>query len=220
MDPAALLDVSGWKMGRRSRSGQADGSVGNRFEGDSDLVGACLAGEPGAFDVLVERYSRQLYQLCYRFVGNHEDSSDLVQEVFLRVHRGLHKFKGKSALSTWLYRVGVNVCLSHVSKKRPVLEFIEPERCIDPNSADPVNLVADCEKSASVKLAIARLPEKQRVTLILRVYHELTHKEIAEVLGTSMGAVKTNFFHALQNMKKLLESHTPERRAIERARET
>jgi RNA polymerase sigma-70 factor (ECF subfamily) len=173
-------------------------------EGDRELARACVAGEAGAFETLVERSSRSVYQLCFRFVGNHEDASDLSQDVFLRAHRGLVRFNGRSALSTWLYRIGVNVCLNHVSAKRPFTEPLEPERHIDTSSADPASLVARGARAAPVRAAIARLPEKQRATLILRTYHELPHREIAAIMGNSVGAVKANCFHALGNLKKLL----------------
>src|SRR4051812_10920938 len=77
---------------------------------EAALVEACLAGTPGAFDVIVERHRRSIYQLCYRFTANHEDASDLAQDVFLRAYRGLHRFRQQSALGTWLYRIAVNVC--------------------------------------------------------------------------------------------------------------
>ena len=76
---------------------------------EAQLVAACLAGRSGAFDLVVERHRRSVYQLCYRFVGNHEDASDLSQDVFLRAYRGLKSFRGGSSLATWLYRIGVNV---------------------------------------------------------------------------------------------------------------
>src|SRR6202163_1066089 len=82
---------------------------------DAELVESCLAGRRESFDVLVERHQRHVYQLCYRFVGNHEDASDLAQDVFLRAYRGLKHFRGQSSIATWLYRIGVNVCLNRVS---------------------------------------------------------------------------------------------------------
>ena len=84
---------------------------------DAELVAACLAGQREAFDVIVERHRRHVYQLCYRFVGNHEDASDLAQDVFVRAYRGLRTFKSQSSLGTWLYRISVNVCLNRVSVK-------------------------------------------------------------------------------------------------------
>src|SRR5256885_15806100 len=84
------------------------------------LVEACLSNQPGAFDLIVERHRRSVYQLCYRFVGNHEDASDLAQDVFLRAFRGLRSFRGQSSLGTWLYRIGTNVCLNRMSVKTPL----------------------------------------------------------------------------------------------------
>src|SRR5262249_60234584 len=86
-------------------------------ETDAELVQRCLAGRRDAFDMLVERHQRHVYQLCYRFAGNHEDANDLAQEVFIRAYRGLKTFKGQATLGTWLYRIGVNVCLNRVSVK-------------------------------------------------------------------------------------------------------
>src|SRR5438309_438470 len=90
------------------------------------LVDACLAGRPGAFDLIVERHRRSVYQLCYRFVGNHEDASDLSQDVFVRAYRGLRNFRGQSTLATWLYRIGVNVCLNRVSANTTLGKLTEP----------------------------------------------------------------------------------------------
>jgi RNA polymerase sigma-70 factor (ECF subfamily) len=168
------------------------------------LVDACLSNQPGAFDLVVERHRRSVYQLCYRFVGNHEDASDLSQEVFLRAFRGLRNFRGQSSLATWLYRIGVNVCLNRVSAKTPVSESIEERQFVDERAESPSERVLKAERGARVRAAIAQLPRKQRATLILRTYHELSHQEIADLLGSSVGAVKANFFHALGSLKKLL----------------
>ena len=171
---------------------------------DASLVAACLAGTPGAFDVIVERHRRSVYQLCHRYVGNHEDASDLAQDVFLRAYRGLKKFRGQSSLATWLYRIAVNACLNRVGAKTPQTEPIGEQQFVDMRAeAVPDKMLKD-ERGARVRAAILQLPPKQRSTLILRVYHEMSHQEIADVLGSSVGAVKANFFHALGNLKKLL----------------
>jgi RNA polymerase sigma-70 factor (ECF subfamily) len=168
------------------------------------LVDACLAGQPGAFDLIVERHRRQVYQLCYRFVSNHEDASDLCQDVFLRAYRGLRTFRGQSSLGTWLYRIGVNVCLNRVGTKTPVTEPIDDRQHVDTRADSVADRMLKGERAARVRQAIAQLPPKQRATLILRMYHELSHREIADALGSSVGAVKANFFHALGNLKKRL----------------
>jgi RNA polymerase sigma-70 factor (ECF subfamily) len=172
---------------------------------DAALVEQCLGGDSAAFDALVERHRRQVYQVCYRFVGNHEDASDLAQDAFLRAYRALHTFKGHSAFSTWLYRVAVNVCLNRVSLKPPVTEPLERREHQDLRGEMPDRDVLRQEQAATVRAAIARLPRKQRATMILRMYHELPHDQIAVILGSSVGAVKANFFHALANLKKLLQ---------------
>jgi len=174
---------------------------------EAALVDACLAGRAGAFDLIVERHRRPIYQLCYRFVGNHEDASDLSQDVFLRAFRGLRSFRGGSSLGTWLYRIGVNVCLNRVSASTTLdraTASVDDHPLTDDRSDSPSDLILRKERAVFVRAAIAQLPRKQRATLILRTYHEMTHQEIADVLGTSVGAVKANFFHALGNLKKLL----------------
>jgi len=168
------------------------------------LVEACLSNQAGAFDIIVERHRRSVYMLCYRFVGNHEDASDLSQDVFLRAYRGLRSFRGQSSLGTWLYRIGVNVCLNRVSAKSPAVEAIEERQFVDERAESPSERVLRAERGTRVRAAIAQLPRKQRATLILRTYHEMSHQEIADVLGSSVGAVKANFFHALGSLKKLL----------------
>ena len=176
---------------------------------DSDLVSAARDGHRDAFDTIVERHRRHVYQLCYRFVGNHEDASDLTQDVFIRAYRALHSFKGDAALSTWLYRIAVNVSLNKIGAKRPQAESLDTllrtndARIVSDHESASEAVLRE-ERAAHVRAAIARLPKKQRATLILRVYHDLPHEQIAGILGSSVGAVKANFFHALNNLKKLL----------------
>jgi RNA polymerase sigma-70 factor (ECF subfamily) len=177
-------------------------------ETDAELVRACLDGRRDAFDILVQRHQRHVYQLCYRFSGNHEDANDLAQDVFIRAYRGLKTFKGDASLGTWLYRIAVNVCLSRAGRKGRS-ETIDPARLANDDRLVSHQEAADAallrgERAQEVRAAIARLPRKQRAALVLRVYHELPHEEIAGILGSSVGAVKANFFHALNNLKKLL----------------
>ena len=131
--------------------------------GEADLVAACLGGQTGAFDVIVERHRRTVYQLCYRFVGNHEDASDLSQDVFLRAYRGLRHFRGQSSIATWLYRIGVNVCLNRVSVKVPPSETIEAKPSspvLTPHWTNPFfftssSVVADAAPATKQRIAAA-----------------------------------------------------------------
>jgi RNA polymerase sigma-70 factor (ECF subfamily) len=172
---------------------------------DLALVRACLDGHRDAFAPIVERYRRLIYQVCFRFAGNHADASDLTQEAFIRAYRGLRGFGGRASLKTWLYRIAVNVCLNRAALKTPRPEPIDPRGTIDGSVEPPDSALIRGERAEQVRAAIARLPKTQRATLILRVYHELRHDEIAAILGSSVGAVKANFFHALANLRKLLQ---------------
>jgi RNA polymerase sigma-70 factor (ECF subfamily) len=168
---------------------------------DQETLAACRNGDPEAFDRLVERYQRDVYRLCYRYVNNHDDASDMAQEVFLRAYRALEKFRGDSAFSTWLYRIAVNTCLSFRSSRRVSEEL--PESLPDAREG-LLEGIAREERAGRVRLAIQELPEKQRATLILKMYHDLSHEEIAGVMGASVGTVKANLFHALGKLRRVL----------------
>lgn len=209
MDSQAATDALSWPLAPRYdlRHPMADARGHTPFDEHSDdrtLIDAAVQGQRPAFDLIVERHRRTVYQVCFRFVGNHEDASDLAQDAFIRAYRALAKFKGESELRTWLYRIAVNVCLNRMALKTPAFETIETDRHLDTHSERPDEPVIRAERAELVKAAIAKLPRKQRATLILRVYHELPHDEIAQILGSSVGAVKANFFHALNNLKRLL----------------
>ncbi|MFN8092972.1 MAG: sigma-70 family RNA polymerase sigma factor [Vicinamibacteria bacterium] len=169
---------------------------------ERETVAACQRGDREAFDRLVQRYQREVYRLCYRYLGQHEDANDLAQEVFLRAWRSIGRFRGDSAFSTWLYRIAVNACLNHRALKRVPTQDL-PEALPDPSRGAEARAL-DEDVARSVRGAIARLPEKQRATLVLKVYHDLSHEEVANVLGSSVGTVKSNLFHALGNLKRLL----------------
>ena len=172
---------------------------------DSQLVTRTLDGDRTAFDVIVERHRRAVYQVCYRFVHNHEDAAELAQDVFLRAWRGLARFKGDAAFSTWLYRIAVNVSLNKVTSRAIPAESLQhAERFEDRRAEQPGAALDRRQRAAAVRRAIQELPNKQRATLVLRLYHELSHQEIAAILGSSIGTVKANFFHALGNVKRIL----------------
>ena len=146
---------------------------------DRALVEACLNGQSAAFDVIVERHRRSVYLLCYRFVSSHEDASDLSQDVFLRAYRGLRGFRGQSSLATWLYRIGVNVCLNRVSAKKPHSESIADRQFVDDKAESAPDRLLKDERGARVRAAIAQLPRKQRVTLVLRMWQDCTFDDRA-----------------------------------------
>jgi RNA polymerase sigma-70 factor, ECF subfamily len=169
---------------------------------DRATVEAARGGDRAAFDLLVDRYQRPVYRLCFRYVNDPEDASDLVQETFLKAYRAIGRFRGESAFPTWLYRIAVNACLNfRSSRRRPAADL--PDSLPDPRPGAFEGLAED-ERSRAVREAVGRLPAKQRATVILKVFHELSHEEVAKVLGSSVGTVKANLFHALGNLRKLL----------------
>jgi RNA polymerase sigma-70 factor (ECF subfamily) len=172
---------------------------------DRALVALAATGDRAAFDALVRRHQRTVYGVCYRFTHDHAEASDLAQDALVRAYRGLPRFKGDAAFGTWLYRIAVNVCLTRASVKTPPIDPIEPLDLADARGDRPDDPLRRAQDAARVKAAIARLPKKQRLTVILRVYHELPHDVIARTLGSTVGTVKANFFHALQNLRRLLE---------------
>jgi RNA polymerase sigma-70 factor (ECF subfamily) len=171
-------------------------------EAERAVIEACKRGEREAFDQLVVRYQREIYRLCYRYVNNHEDANDLTQEVFLRAWRAIGRFRGQSAFSTWLYRIGVNACLNFRAARRPPTQEL-PETIAD-SGVGAAERVESAQQARRVREAVGRLPEKQRATLILKIYHDLTHREVAQVLGSTVGTVKANLFHGLGNLRKLM----------------
>src|SRR5215208_8006672 len=154
--------VPRWHTGSAAEPAWTLTMAGMTNADDRTLVEACLAGDTASFDVLVERHRRQVYQVCYRFVGNHEDASDLAQETFLRAWRGLKSFKGQAALSTWLYRIAVNACLNRVAARKPDAEPILADEFEDTRHEDPRTRLIRGERAAVVRRAIAELPKKQR----------------------------------------------------------
>jgi RNA polymerase sigma-70 factor (ECF subfamily) len=178
-------------------------------EDDREAIEASQRGDREAFDRLVQRYQRDVYRLCYRYLNRHEDADDVAQEVFLRAYRAIGRFRGDSAFSTWLYRIAVNACLNfRAARKPPAVEV--PDALPDPTPGAESRVERD-ERSRRVREAVSRLPEKQRATVILKVYHDLTHEEVAGILGATVGTVKANLFHALGNLRKSLGAGVGER---------
>jgi RNA polymerase sigma-70 factor (ECF subfamily) len=180
---------------RVSASGRGD---------EQEAIRACQQGDRAAFDRLVELHQREIYRLCYRYVNDPQDANDMAQEVFLKAYKAIGRFRGDSSFSTWLYRIAVNTCLNFRSGRR--LEGEELSDTLPDRRAGALAVMEEEERAARVRAAVARLPEKQRATLILKIYHELTHEEVAGIVGASVGTVKANLFHALGNLRKMLKA--------------
>ena len=157
------------------------------------------------FNEIVKEYSERVYWHVRRFVNNHEDADDLVQEIFLKIWTALPSFRGEAQLFTWIWRIATNETLNWIrrEKVRAALRFTsidaEMERRID---SDPF-FDGDAADRALSK-AVAKLPEKQRQVFILRYYDEMPYEQMSEVLGTSVGALKASYHIAQEKVRAAL----------------
>jgi len=174
-----------------------------RWVDEERSIRAFQSGERKAFDELARVYRGRVYGICLRYTGHREDAEDLTQEVLLKAYRGLSSFRREARFSTWLYRIAANTCSNWLASRARRPEASLPEDVLDP-SPSPVERLGRRESDEGVRRAVASLPDRQRLTLVLRVYEELSLREVAEVLGCPVGTVKANYFFALKNLRKML----------------
>lgn len=170
---------------------------------DQEIIALWEAGQQErAFNEIVRNYSERLYWHVRRFVCSHEDTDDLLQEIFIKIWAALPSFRGEAQLFTWLYRIATNETLNFLRKQkvRASLRFqsldAELERRID---EDPYFNGSEAQRLLSK--AIAKLPEKQRIVFSLRYYEEMTYENISEITGTSVGALKASYHIAYEKLK-------------------
>lgn len=169
---------------------------------DEDLVRNYQHGSETAFNELVIRYQEKVYRIARRFAGNHDNADEITQEVFCKMVESLKDFRGESGLYTWLYRVTVNASLNFLRKQR-VKDFLRIDEMFDveaPEGDAPDAVVERNEQQSLIEDAVARLPEKQKAVFLLRHYEAMPYEEIAEVLKTSVGGLKANYFHAVRKI--------------------
>lgn len=179
-----------------------------RFVDEAALIGRARQGDPQAFEGLVLRYQRYVYNLALRVVGNPMDAEDIAQQAFVRAWRGLPQFKGEAHFSTWLYRIVTNVCYDHLPRIKRDLTTLEPDDVIEdvPDEQQGVErTVLTDEECRLLHEALNKLPESYRLLLTLRHLQELSYEEIAGVTGMPLGTVKTGIFRARQKLKTALQ---------------
>jgi RNA polymerase sigma-70 factor (ECF subfamily) len=169
------------------------------LDDDTVLVEACRRGERRAMEALYHRYKRRVFGLVTRIVGP-VDSEEVAQEVFVRIFRGLGRFRGDSQLSTWIYRLSVNAALSHVTR-RPRHEGDDEALAKLPA---PETSGTDPSLSQRLERALAMLPAGYRAVLVLHDIHGMNHDEVAEILGCHVGTSKSQLHKARARMRDLL----------------
>ncbi|MFT6716395.1 MAG: RNA polymerase sigma factor (sigma-70 family) [Saprospiraceae bacterium] len=157
------------------------------------------------FNVLTRAYQEKVYWVIRRMVVVHEDSDDLVQEVFMKVWKSVDGFKGESKLYTWVYRIAVNEALTHLRKKKR--RFFVPIVDVEAELASHID-DASCfdgdEVEIKLQKAILNLPEKQRLVFNLKYFEEMKYKDMSEILKISEGGLKAQYHHAVKKIKKEL----------------
>jgi len=179
---------------------------------DRALVAAVLAGTPGAFERLVRDYQGLCWHVIDRMVRHPDDTRELCQDAFLRVHQALHQYRGDSALKSWIAQVAWSVARRHLEKKRiPIAE--SPASEDGPSLLDTVGddfdleaATADDEVVGLLHAAIGRLPPLQRTLLTLYHLEEMPVGEISRVTGIAEGTIKSHLFRSRKLLRGLLES--------------
>ena len=182
-------------------------------EDEQSWIDRARAGEGRAFEELVRRHQRAVYGMAMRWLRDHDDADDVTQRTFLRAWDGLKEFEGRSQLRTWLLRICMNLCKNHHRDRAKFATGVAPEDVAPASDAMGSERLEREEMLERVREATAALPEKQRLTMELRVQQGLAFKEIALVLDTTENAAKVNFHYAVKALKAKI-GYDPETGAI------
>ncbi|QGJ69154.1 RNA polymerase ECF-type sigma factor [Planctomycetales bacterium 10988] len=175
---------------------------------DQEWVREALGGKPDAFCHLVRKYQDRLYRTLIQITGKPEDARDLAQEAFVQAFVKLETFQGKSTFYTWLHRIAYNQAMSHLRKKRPLLEADQPKDKTTPDPSDPQDgpegQLDQAQRVELVQQALQQLSDEHRHILVLKEMDGLRYEEIAEVLDLAVGTVRSRLFRARQRLKEIL----------------
>lgn len=158
-----------------------------------------------AFNLLVKQYQKKIYWHIRRIVIDHDDANDVVQNVFIKVWRGLDNFKEDSKLYTWLYRIATNESITFLKQKRgsAFVPFDDVANQLSASLADDPYFKGDAIQR-KLQQAILTLPEKQRIVFNMKYFDEMKYDDMSEVLGTSVGALKASYHHAVKKIEEFL----------------
>jgi RNA polymerase sigma-70 factor (ECF subfamily) len=181
-----------------------------------DALARVAAGDADAFVLVVERHQERLLRLCERLLGDPEEARDAAQEVFLKAYRKAAGVKPQGQVYTWLYRIAVNHCLNKLRRRRLVrfLRWEPPEEggvpAFDPpdGAAGPAAALEARRRWQATRKAIGRLPENQRVVLLLARFEGLSHRQIAEILKITEGAVESRLVRAMRRIEAAQENES------------
>lgn len=155
------------------------------------------------FEKVVAQYSEQLYWQIRRMVLSHDDANDLLQNTFIKAWTSIDYFRAEAKLSTWLYRIALNECLTFLNKQRATVSLDDPEADVVQRLEGDSYFSGDRVQQA-LQRALLTLPEKQRMVFNLKYYQEMKYEEMSEIFGTSVGALKASYHHAVKKIEKFL----------------
>lgn len=155
------------------------------------------------FELIVARYSEQLYWQIRRVVLSHEDANDLLQNTFIKAWTNIDYFRAEAKLSTWLYRIALNECLTFLNKQRVTVSLDDADAdVLRKLESDPY--FSGDKAQLALQKAILTLPEKQRMVFNLKYYQEMKYEQMSEIFGTTVGALKASYHHAVKKIEKIL----------------
>lgn len=179
---------------------------------DADLIRGFLNGSERDFDSLVIRYKDMIFNLCLNITGDYDEAVDCSQEVFIKMYRNLGKFGFRSALSTWLYSIALNTCRNRLSspyrKRNVTIDGFENLHRAN-ESSEPEFLFERSEGERAVRNAIAKLPEEERILIIMRDLEDRSYEEITEITGIKTGTVKSRISRGRHRLRGLLQEVMP-----------
>jgi RNA polymerase sigma factor (sigma-70 family) len=176
---------------------------------DEELAAKFREGEKRvSFTMIVERYQKRIYHSARKLVsGDHDEADEIAQETFVKVYEALDNFRGEAKLYTWIYRIMMNAVMykSRRKKVRKHTGLDEIENVLESGEHSPHERMERTEMTQSIEEAIATLPEKQKEVFLLRFYDEMPYEDISQILGTSVGGLKANYFHAVKKIAEYVK---------------
>ncbi len=183
---------------------------------EGDLVRRAQAGDTNAFAALVNQHQRFVFNLALRSLGDAREAEDVAQEAFIRAWQALPNFRQHAQFRTWLYRIVFNLCCTHLPHLRRELSALDTDECVEIEAepyADPARGAELAERRAYLHAQIEQLPPSYRALVLLRYQQELSYEEIANIVGTPVGTVKTGLFRARERLRQALGEYEAGRSA-------
>jgi RNA polymerase sigma-70 factor (ECF subfamily) len=172
------------------------------------LLISSLKTRDKGYEMLISDYQKPLYFFIRRMLLNHEDTNDVLQDTFVRVFKGVDRFRGESALGTWMHSIAYREALGHIQRSKRMLKgdwdgnILENVKQLEEDAQ-----YSGDEMQLKLQAMVAALPEKQRAVFVMKYYEEKKYTEIAEITGTSVGALKASYHHAVEKIKSAIQSN-------------